>query len=564
MGSSLSNAQPQAKPKPKEDCVLRARSNTALILRPAIPLVIGILLLITLLFGAIRFRLRNMPLERDEGEYAYSGQLILQGIPPYKLAYNLKLPGIYAAYAIVLATFGQTAGGIHLGLLLINACTILLIYILTARVFSRLAGLVAAATYALLSASPSVMGFEAHATNFVLPPILLGILLLLEGSRLRNRWLIFASGFLCGIGFLMKQHGVFFAFFCCFYLLLVGRKQRQGWREFLSYIGALGTGFILPYAVTCWLLYRAGVFQKFWFWTLSYAGEYSKVGLHRGVHAFVGSYGAILHANPLIWIIALIGLLAPLWDLEARKHWGFTGLLLLFSFLSLCPGAYFRPHYFILLLPAIALLTGIAVGSATTALVESGRRRAVTLIPMLVFLSALGLSIFQQREFYFFLDPAAAMEATYGTNPFLAAMKAADYVRQNSTEDARIAVLGSEPEIYFYARRRSATGYLYMYSLIVRQKYTARMQQELIHEVETNRPEYLIYADVSESWGAERDHAPQASAFLNWVREYAQTYYDAVGVAEIEDSGRDVWGDAAKSYKPRAGEAIYVMKRKQQ
>jgi hypothetical protein len=559
MGSSLSNAQAQA--KPKEGCPLRGRSNTAL-LRPAIPLVIGILLLITLLFGAIRFRLRNMPLERDEGEYAYSGQLLLQGIPPYKLAYNLKLPGIYAAYAIVLATFGQTAGGIHLGLLLINACTILLIYILTARLFGRLSGLVAAASYALLSASPSVMGFEAHATNFVLPPVLLGILLLLEGSRLRNRWLVFGSGLLCGIGFLMKQHGVFFAFFCCFYLLLVKWKQKQGLREFLSGIGALGTGFILPYGVTCWLLYRAGVFQQFWFWTVSYAGEYSKMGLHRGVHSFVESYGAILRANPLIWIIALIGLLAPLWDVEARKHWGFSGLLLLFSFLSLCPGAYFRPHYFILLLPTIALLTGIAVGSATTALAESWRRRAVTLIPIL-FLGALGLSIFQQRGFYFSLDPAGAMEATYGTNPFLAAMKAADYVRQNSPEDARIAVLGSEPEIYFYARRRSATGHLYMYSLIVRQKYTARMQQELIHEVETNRPEYLIYADVAESWGAERERAPQASAFLNWVREYTQTYYDAVGVAEIGDSGRDVWGDAAKGYKPTATEAIYVMKRKQ-
>jgi hypothetical protein len=559
MGSSLSNAQAQA----KEDCALRTSSNTSLILRPAIPLVIGILLFITVLFGAIRFRLRNMPLERDEGEYAYSGQLLLQGIPPYKLAYNLKLPGIYAAYAIVLATFGQTAGGIHLGVLLVNACTILLIYILTARLFGRLAGLVAAASYALLSASPSVMGFEAHATNFVLPPILLGILLLLEGLRLRNRWLIFGSGLLCGIGFLMKQHGLFFAFFCGFYLLLAGWKQRQGWRELLSDIGALGTGFILPYAVTCWLLYRAGVFQQFWFWTVSYAGEYSKMGLHRGVHSFLESCGAILHANPLIWIIALIGLLAPLWEVEARKHWGFTGLLLLFSFLSLCPGAYFRPHYFILLLPAIALLTGIAVGSATTALAESGRRRAVTLIPIF-FLGALGLSIFQQRELYFSLDPAAAVEATYGTNPFLAAMKAADYARQNSPEDARIAVLGSEPEIYFYARRRSATGYLYMYSLIVRQKYTARMQQELIHEVETSRPEYLIYADVAESWGAQRDRAPQASAFLNWVREYTQTYYDDVGVAELGDSGRDVWGDAAKGYAPTATEAVYVMKRKQQ
>ena len=42
---------------------------------------------------AIRIRLLGIPLERDEGEYAYAGQLMLQGIPPYKLAYNMKFPG---------------------------------------------------------------------------------------------------------------------------------------------------------------------------------------------------------------------------------------------------------------------------------------------------------------------------------------------------------------------------------------------------------------------------------------------------------------------------------------
>ena len=34
---------------------------------------------------------------------------------------------------------------------------------------------------------------------------------------------------------------------------------------------------------------------------------------------------------------------------------------LLFSFLAVCPGFYFRRHYFILMLPAIALLAGVAV-----------------------------------------------------------------------------------------------------------------------------------------------------------------------------------------------------------
>ena len=55
-----------------------------------------------------RIRLLGLPLERDEGEYAYAGQLILQGIPPYKLAYNMKFPGTYDAYALIMSIFGQT------------------------------------------------------------------------------------------------------------------------------------------------------------------------------------------------------------------------------------------------------------------------------------------------------------------------------------------------------------------------------------------------------------------------------------------------------------------------
>jgi hypothetical protein len=42
-----------------------------------------LLLALVLLFNfAVRWHLRELPLERDEGEYAYAGQLILQGVPP--------------------------------------------------------------------------------------------------------------------------------------------------------------------------------------------------------------------------------------------------------------------------------------------------------------------------------------------------------------------------------------------------------------------------------------------------------------------------------------------------
>ena len=44
--------------------------------------------------------------------------------------------------------------------------------------------------------------------------------------------------------------------------------------------------------------------------------------------------------------------------------------------------------------------------------------------------------------------------------------KSAVILREHSAPDARIAILGSEPEILFYARRHSATGYIYMYDLL--------------------------------------------------------------------------------------------------
>src|SRR5438093_12494913 len=88
---------------------------------------LGWCVLAVIVFGlvlAIRIRLLGIPLERDEGEYAYAGQLMLQGIPPYKLAYNMKFPGTYAAYAGIFSIFVQTTIEFHLVLVVVNAVTI--------------------------------------------------------------------------------------------------------------------------------------------------------------------------------------------------------------------------------------------------------------------------------------------------------------------------------------------------------------------------------------------------------------------------------------------------------
>src|SRR6185436_17342153 len=126
---------------------MTAHKRAALAQRPARWPIVAVVIVMALTI-VVRARLLPIPLERDEGEYAYAGQLILQGVPPYQSVYNMKLPGIYYAYALVLTVFGQTETGIHLGLLVVNLATILLVFLLGRRLFDAPAGAAASAAFA--------------------------------------------------------------------------------------------------------------------------------------------------------------------------------------------------------------------------------------------------------------------------------------------------------------------------------------------------------------------------------------------------------------------------------
>ena len=126
--------------RPAEDH--RVREGAAL--RPRLPAWLAVATVVTVA-AAIRLRLLDVPLDRDEGEYAYFGQLLLAGVPPYALAYNLKLPGIYGVYALILAVFGQTPAGIRTGLILTTSATTVATYLLGARLAGSAVGVAAAA-----------------------------------------------------------------------------------------------------------------------------------------------------------------------------------------------------------------------------------------------------------------------------------------------------------------------------------------------------------------------------------------------------------------------------------
>jgi len=495
---------------------------------------------------AIRIRLLGIPLERDEGEYAYAGQLILQGVPPYTLAYNMKFPGTYAAYAAIMSVFGQTINGIHLGLLLVNGITVVLIFFLGRRLANSIVGLAAGTSYAVLSVSPTVLGLAGHATHFVVLPVVAGTLLLLDGSDRNAYGRLFASGLLLGVGVVMKQPAFFFIPFGLIYLVWSDLHRRRALKEILLRNLVFGIGAVAPLGVTCLILWRAGVLDKFWFWTVSYAGRYGSLlldeiesgrwPLSQAARFFARSTVEAIGAGWMLWALAGLGLIAGLLDKKSRAGTGFLMGLLLFSALAVSQGLYFRPHYFIMTLPAVSLLVGVAIGKLSDFL--TGRVIAVRLVPLFLLGLALSMPMVLNERIFFRASPVDVSRIVYPESPFVESIRIADYLREHSSPNDTIAVLGSEPQIYFYSHRRSATGYIYTYGLMESQKYASRMQEEMIREIEHASPKYLVSVPMFDSW-LWRPGSDQS--ILTWANEYAAKNYAAAGFVNITPAGTDYY-----------------------
>ena len=504
-----------------------------------------------------RIRLSGLPLERDEGEYAYGGQLLLLGIPPYKLAYSMKLPGTAGAYALIMSLFGQSIGAIHIGLALVNLGTIGLIYLLGRKLLNELGGILSAASYAVLSLMPYVLGTAAHATHFVVLFATAGAIILLRSADRQSRWLIFGSGFLFGLGFLMKQPGIIFVFFGSLYLFCRDWRARFDRKAVLFRNLLFLFGAAVPSLVTAFLLWKAGVFGNFWFWTVKYATQYgSQVSLGEGLQVFIGHFLGVLGTAWPIWVLGFAGLIALATNQTLRRRAGFVTTFTVFSALAVCPGLYFRPHYFILFLPALALMTGSAV-------VGMFHIQAKTLLPrfavLLVLAISLAFPLWSERDFFFQLPLRQANMLINGTNPFPESIRISDYIRAQSDPEDKVAVLGSEPQIYFYSKRLSATGYIYTYALMEPQPYAHQMQEEMIHEIEAARPRFLVLVVMSKSWlvGPDSDQT-----IFRWADNYCEANYEEVGLINISDRGTDYYFSARPPGVEPAPDRILIYRRK--
>ena len=148
----------------------------------------------------------------------------------------------------------------------------------------------------------------------------------------------------------------------------------------------------------------------------------------------------------------------------------------------------------------------------------------------------------------------------YPESPFVESVRIAEYLRGHTTPSDTIAVLGSEPQIYFYSNRHSATGYIYTYGLMEAHRYATQMQEEMIREIEQARPKFLISVVMPDSW---LQRSESEKLIFNWATEYTTQNYTVAGfVNMVAPDKTDYYFGSVPQSVPQLGKYVLIYERK--
>jgi hypothetical protein len=497
----------------------------------------------------VRLRLLDIPFERDEGEYAYAGQSILQGLLPYRDFYNMKMPGTYFAFALIIKYLGHSVVAIRLATMVINFVNAGLVYKIAKTRFQEQESRIATAVYLLLSLTYEAQGWVSNSEHFVLLPALMGIyaLSLFENvNNLKQYFLLFLSGIALTTALLTKQHAfgylIFAGFWIGFMSLEKGVNLGSGRTLIIRYF-FFGIGCLLPAFALGAYLYANNILEPFYYLTFKYAAAYTS--LVSPPLKYISNFRPIFGNSVIHWIL-FFGVIRVLcfskWlgklssNLEKARF--LRVYLLLFvgcSFACVCPGLYFRPHYFQLMFPAAALLIALGMARCVDFWAKTSQKGRLTAEKLQGI--ALFAFIIAQFGYLFSWKYEKMMLDMYDRDAFTEIRTIGETLSKLTQPNDKIGMLGGEPQIFFYANRVAATGFLYHYPLIEHQKFAMSMSEQFVKEMEKSQPKIFIYSDQIN----DATHNQLTCNYLNhWKKIFCQDY-EVIG---------KVYKDLSKHFSP--------------
>jgi hypothetical protein len=431
----------------------------------------------------------NMTLpSRDSGVFLYVGWRFISGDIPYKDVWDHKPPLIYFVDALGLMLTPDSLWGVWLLQFIFIFLTFLLVYKLLDKQFGALAALagVITLTSGLLTILEKGNVTEEYALVFQALCFWLFINAHKDNFPIRSSFWIGLCG---GLAFNFKQTtiGVWIAYALVLFGIRILQRKSPLWD-----LSSLFAGWLIPSILV--VIYFASQNALPDFWEQAYLYNFVYIGKHEGIRRLIPVFvkgflylrnGGVLYLSMLGWLAGLIFAWNNRKDalkkpdplvLLALVNLPIEIILITISGRSIL-------HYYLTLLPVMAILTGILVYTAPLLIGKTawGSRHFQGEWITAITLAAIMLSQFGQVKSYPIYVRTLAM------NEYAPVI---DYVAKNTNRNDRVLIIGAESVVNFLARREAPTRYVYQYPLALLGRRP--MFEEYFNQILENKPALIV------------------------------------------------------------------------
>lgn len=381
----------------------------------------------------IRVPFFDVPMISDEGGYAYVARFWSSDYQLYRDIPFYRPQAIFYLYQVIFASIGDDVFAIRLFAALYNAVTVVAVAMLARVVFSARVGLISAVIFAIFSVGPSMEGFTANAEIFVQLPVVLSALF-----AWRRQWAYAGLAAACAV--LLKPSGV------SALLLAVAWAFTTG----ASFRGASKVALVFGLGLLPSVLHGAWIGWEYYWDSMvthraSYLTEEARALSTQWARLVVG----VTTTVPSWGVPAALSLTALARRPKRPELFGI--LWLSSSFFGMAMGGFWFGHYFIQLLPPLALLGGAG-------LFAWPRNRSGWLLSIPLLLAA---GSFSRDAPLWAADPDEISWRVYARPGYLVAQDVAQYIASNTDASDLIFVAFSEAEIYHLAERKASFPHMY-------------------------------------------------------------------------------------------------------
>jgi 4-amino-4-deoxy-L-arabinose transferase-like glycosyltransferase len=385
----------------------------------------------------------------DEAVYSVVANEIVDGGRPYIDAVERKPPLLFWTYAAIFKVAGKfNWKALHAVALLWTLGTMAGLYVIGRELFDHETGLIAALFYSIFQPWLTSKDLAFNGELLMNLPVVWAWVIAFGCGWGTLRPELFAAGALLCAGFFLKQPAAIAAPPLAIYLLLPGYRRSRGlsFNASMAQATILAAGFFGALGLVTLVLWKQGILRAAFYWTITN---------HDIPQVFRGR-GATL---TLAFVATCLPLLIGAWMAyrDADGVWEGTtaerkALLLLVaaSALGVAAGGRFYDHYYIQLIPPLALLAAPHYARFWSGKTQQSFRwlnRRITYAWLALIVVAF--------SFEHWRELASQRESS----------EAGRYLADHSAPDDKVFVWGQAPKIYLDARRRPASRYIATFPL---------------------------------------------------------------------------------------------------